>query len=141
MIRGNLNEPKKPNESRSLTPIFGLEHSTSASSLGSKRSRLLITQYCDKLHLFPLCCLKRFLLNSRPKLHLYWRYFVYLRTLFILFDMLAAIGFLGLALVSPVLTQGLPPTPEGVTVLKSKFHENVTISYKEVSKAYIPSIN
>ncbi|KAK5657932.1 hypothetical protein OQA88_2482 [Cercophora sp. LCS_1] len=25
----------------------------------------------------------------------------------------------------------LPPKPEGVTVLKSKFHENVTISYKE----------
>lgn len=25
-----------------------------------------------------------------------------------------------------------PPKPEGVTVLKSKFHENVTISYKEV---------
>ncbi|KAI1499275.1 serine carboxypeptidase [Biscogniauxia marginata] len=24
-----------------------------------------------------------------------------------------------------------PPTPEGVTLLKSKFHENVTISYKE----------
>ena len=26
-----------------------------------------------------------------------------------------------------------PPTPEGIKVLKSKFHENVTISYKEVS--------
>lgn len=25
-----------------------------------------------------------------------------------------------------------PPTPEGVKVLKSKFHENVTISFKEV---------
>jgi carboxypeptidase C (cathepsin A) len=25
----------------------------------------------------------------------------------------------------------LPPTPQGVTVLKSKFHENVTISFKE----------
>lgn len=24
-----------------------------------------------------------------------------------------------------------PPKPEGVTVLKSKFHENVTISFKE----------
>lgn len=27
-----------------------------------------------------------------------------------------------------------PPTPEGLTVLKSKFHENVTISYKEVCR-------
>lgn len=26
----------------------------------------------------------------------------------------------------------LPPEPRGITVLKSKFHENVTISYKEV---------
>lgn len=26
-----------------------------------------------------------------------------------------------------------PPTPEGVKVIKSKFHENVTISFKEVS--------
>lgn len=25
-----------------------------------------------------------------------------------------------------------PPKPEGVTTLKSKFHENVTISFKEV---------
>lgn len=27
-----------------------------------------------------------------------------------------------------------PPKPEGVTVLKSKFNENVTISYKEVRR-------
>ncbi len=26
-----------------------------------------------------------------------------------------------------------PPKPEGLTVLRSKFHENVTISFKEVS--------
>jgi hypothetical protein len=26
----------------------------------------------------------------------------------------------------------LPPQPEEITVLRSKFHENVTISYKEV---------
>lgn len=26
-----------------------------------------------------------------------------------------------------------PPKPEGLTTLRSKFHENVTISYKEVS--------
>jgi hypothetical protein len=26
-----------------------------------------------------------------------------------------------------------PPTPEGVRVIRSKFHENVTISFKEVS--------
>lgn len=25
-----------------------------------------------------------------------------------------------------------PPEPKGITVLRSKFHENVTISYKEV---------
>lgn len=25
-----------------------------------------------------------------------------------------------------------PPTPEGVTVIKSKYNENITISYKEV---------
>jgi hypothetical protein len=25
-----------------------------------------------------------------------------------------------------------PPKPRGLTVLKSKFHENITISYKEV---------
>jgi hypothetical protein len=25
-----------------------------------------------------------------------------------------------------------PPKPEGLTILKSKIHENVTISYKEV---------
>lgn len=27
-----------------------------------------------------------------------------------------------------------PPKPEGVKWLKSKFHENVTISYKEVGR-------
>lgn len=27
-----------------------------------------------------------------------------------------------------------PPKPEGVTVLRSKFHENVTISFKEVCR-------
>lgn len=29
-----------------------------------------------------------------------------------------------------------PPKPEGVTVLRSKFHENVTLSFKEVSPRY-----
>ena len=29
-------------------------------------------------------------------------------------------------------SQYFPPTPEGVTTVKSKFHEGVTISYKEV---------
>jgi hypothetical protein len=28
-----------------------------------------------------------------------------------------------------------PPKPEGVTVLRSKFHENVTISFKEVCRS------
>lgn len=32
-----------------------------------------------------------------------------------------------------VVRAQFPPTPKGVTKLKSKFHENVTISYKEVS--------
>lgn len=36
-------------------------------------------------------------------------------------------GLVGLAAAQ------FPPTPEGVKVLKSKFHQNVTISYKEVS--------
>lgn len=35
------------------------------------------------------------------------------------------------ALIRPSLGQ-FPPTPEGVTVLNSKFDENITISYKEV---------
>jgi hypothetical protein len=33
-----------------------------------------------------------------------------------------------------------PPRPEGVTTLKSKLHENVTLSFKEVSRiVYIDS--
>lgn len=40
------------------------------------------------------------------------------------------------ALISAVAAQ-LPPVPVGVTVLKSKFHENVTISYKEVNRSII----
>lgn len=31
-----------------------------------------------------------------------------------------------------------PPRPEGVTYLQSKFHENVTLSFKEVSKIVLP---
>lgn len=30
-----------------------------------------------------------------------------------------------------------PPTPEGATVLQSKFHENVTLSFKEVGEAAV----
>jgi len=44
--------------------------------------------------------------------------------------MLTVISLLG-ALSSLALGQ-LPPKPEGVTTIKSKFHENVTISFKEV---------
>lgn len=33
-----------------------------------------------------------------------------------------------------------PPKPEAVNVLKSKFHENVTISYKEVSFRHQTSV-
>lgn len=39
-------------------------------------------------------------------------------------------SLLALAAV-PVLAQ-FPPKPEGVTTLKSKYHEGVKISYKEV---------
>ena len=34
-----------------------------------------------------------------------------------------------------VLAQYFPPIPEGVTTLKSKYHEGVKISYKEVKLA------
>jgi hypothetical protein len=37
-----------------------------------------------------------------------------------------------LTVLSSVTTAQFPPEPEGLTVLKSRFHENVTISYKEV---------
>jgi hypothetical protein len=40
----------------------------------------------------------------------------------------AVLGLAGLACAQ------LPPKPEGVTILKSKFHENVTISFKEASQ-------
>lgn len=39
-------------------------------------------------------------------------------------------SLLGCGLLSLVNAQ-FPPKPEGVTVLQSKFHENVTLSYKE----------
>ena len=37
-----------------------------------------------------------------------------------------------LASVLGLAAAQFPPKPEGVTVLKSRFHENVTISFKEV---------
>ena len=37
-----------------------------------------------------------------------------------------------LALFAGYATAQFPPTPEGVKVLKSKFHEGIEISYKEV---------
>ncbi|KDN72270.1 putative serine carboxypeptidase [Colletotrichum sublineola] len=40
-------------------------------------------------------------------------------------------GLIGLAAAQ------FPPTPEGIKVLKSKFHENVTISYKESYAGYV----
>ncbi len=43
---------------------------------------------------------------------------------------LSAIPLLG-ALIGLASAQ-FPPKPEGVTVLKSKLHDNVTISFKEV---------
>ena len=39
---------------------------------------------------------------------------------------------LGLGALLGLAGAQLPPKPEGVTILKSKFHENVTISFKEV---------
>jgi hypothetical protein len=42
-----------------------------------------------------------------------------------LFSLLVS-GLLG------VVTAQFPPRPEGTTVVKSKVHENVTISFKEV---------
>ncbi|KAK0386032.1 hypothetical protein NLU13_5869 [Sarocladium strictum] len=39
--------------------------------------------------------------------------------------------FASLAAVFGVAEAQFPPTPEGLTTIKSKFHENVTISYKE----------
>lgn len=40
-------------------------------------------------------------------------------------------GCIGFLLPVTVWAQ-FPPTPEGITILKSKFNENITISYKEV---------
>jgi hypothetical protein len=37
------------------------------------------------------------------------------------------------AAISPAVAQ-FPPKPEGVTVLKSKFDERITISYKAVRR-------
>lgn len=37
-----------------------------------------------------------------------------------------------LGCISGIARAQFPPEPKGITVLKSKFHENVTISYKEV---------
>ena len=37
-----------------------------------------------------------------------------------------------LAALLGAATAQFPPTPEGITVVKSKLHENVSISFKEV---------
>jgi hypothetical protein len=47
--------------------------------------------------------------------------------MFNLATLMVGAGLLGLS-----TAQYFPPTPEGITVLKSQFHENVSISYKEV---------
>lgn len=41
-----------------------------------------------------------------------------------------SLGF-GIALASLAQAQ-FPPKPEGITIVKSKFHEDISISYKEV---------
>jgi hypothetical protein len=48
------------------------------------------------------------------------------------FSKLSWLGAAGL--LSGVVNAQFPPTPEGVTVLKSQLDEGVTISYKEVSR-------
>ena len=52
--------------------------------------------------------------------------------------------FLKIAVVASFATltasQYFPPTPEGLTVVKSKFVEGVSISYKEVSIVQIYSL-
>lgn len=40
--------------------------------------------------------------------------------------------YVGLLVPLAVRAQ-FPPTPKGVTILQSKLHENITISYKEAS--------
>lgn len=52
---------------------------------------------------------------------------------------LAASIILGLPLFLQYVEAQFPPQPEGLTVLKSKFHENVTISFKEVHTLFSPS--
>jgi hypothetical protein len=37
------------------------------------------------------------------------------------------------ALLAWTVTAQFPPKPEGITVLKSRFDESITISYKKVS--------
>lgn len=43
------------------------------------------------------------------------------------------------SLTGPVSAQ-FPPQPQGITYLQSKFHENVTISFKEVSLKTLVSL-
>jgi hypothetical protein len=45
---------------------------------------------------------------------------------------LATVLALGLSFHIQHVASQFPPQPKGITVLKSKFHENVTISFKEV---------
>jgi len=41
-----------------------------------------------------------------------------------------------LVALTGLTTAYFPPEPEGITVLKSKFHKDVTISYKEVGRTF-----
>ena len=38
----------------------------------------------------------------------------------------------GLSIIATASAQYFPPTPEGVTTVKSKTHEGVSVSFKEV---------
>lgn len=46
---------------------------------------------------------------------------------------------LALGALAGLVAAQFPPEPEGIKVLRSKFHENVTISYKEVSSQHPPT--
>ena len=49
--------------------------------------------------------------------------------------MASSFKLLGAALIAGVHAQ-FPPKPEGITTIQSRFHKDVTISYKEVNCPY-----
>ncbi|MCJ1386931.1 hypothetical protein MMC17_010060 [Xylographa soralifera] len=55
-----------------------------------------------------------------------------------MYSLLCHVAFSSYLTATLVAAQYFPPTPEGITVLKSMFHDGVTISYKEVSMQHTP---